>query len=1127
MSLFYSTHSNPIYTTNELKQAVYKSTCGVLPIRRSTSIPELNVHLRGRTLMSSNDMRVAANTPISPNAALVIDVDSTTTASYFPPPPVQSPVELDRLLLQKRRQPLPAILPVTGTTHTATLLHRQPPVKPVIYIPPVKRKRLKILEIDVGAENDEAQIVTDRSALEEQQDAVSTVAKMLNEAKALRADNSKRTTPATPLNLSRTSRKSVKASSTTPTHALYGATKTDDPTLTAVENLISSIKSKELQEAQRQSDNRILEIIDRVLGRKVELKYDDDLTEEQQQKEIPKEALMSGITLSEAPSPVLESGGPDVSRADYAATFEEKFRNEDIDQELADVDEESSVETEAPELSIDIEHDALYKHYLIGITNEELLHIRGNKIPFLVKQEFMKETKSPRETTLKTSTSERGIHHFCIQMMDSSLPFSLQTITQLYHKRARFRHHLPKSNIYYKHGNLPKYSLTNDSKTDDQFEQEHDAPRHSAISHTTQRSIPSIPYNSLPTTSEENELDTWQKRADILFKVPEIEGTSVVQLGENARLWTPAPPKMYFHPSKVKQKLFPKYKTSISIMKIANDDDAKHDDELDETIDTNWSEKDDVDELVMRNERLLSRKYKSLEILPSQITSLMNNLNEPLNQIVDHVHLSRSRSCPDISVLHTETIKFETDYLFTLAETKHQMINMAESLAKATAPIVKPIGTPTQAAMMSDQIDEPITHSSFVDFSVPGISSSSQIDTSSSPVDETSKEVKNNNQEFKYFRKNQRSFLYEQAIAAGRPYITSAKLRSQRQKKKEVKYWKRIDDIVKLATDSGKIPERRYSINETRTIVRKHKKRQSSLDRQKQQFDQIKRTYNYETTRIKSGGKRQLTEFQWTRDIWYQWLDEYIAELDKREQDRQVKEDEQIITDSEPVYQYDVNDDDDDETETKKKRLQVISEPIVNITISIDDEDSEQEKVIIENELKRLNILIEQNLRDVYSLTRRGALYRKLGLFKDALNDLNLALYIEPLFMDAYWQKSLILMIFKHYDDALDCLNHVIKLNKTHSGAYKLRGDIYLVKNDLSLAIANYSQAIKYNPNDHESFYQRAQTYERRNDLLLAMDDYVQVTRLNPDNIEAWSVLVHCLMVTISSDILKLSSHET
>jgi len=67
---------------------------------------------------------------------------------------------------------------------------------------------------------------------------------------------------------------------------------TDDPTRVAVENLIASIKSKQLQETQRQSDRKILDIIHRVLGRTIDLVYDED-EQEKIQQELERQRILS------------------------------------------------------------------------------------------------------------------------------------------------------------------------------------------------------------------------------------------------------------------------------------------------------------------------------------------------------------------------------------------------------------------------------------------------------------------------------------------------------------------------------------------------------------------------------------------------------------------------------------------------------------------------------------------------------------------------------------------------------------------------------------------------------------------------------------------------------------------
>lgn len=159
-----------IMTTSELKSRPVKSSMGVLPVRRSESIPELNlVHLRGRSVMASGDgdedlnsTRVGTNTPVSPKRLLPIPESSLTTVS-------------------EQREPLPAILPMVGTTHTAVLQERQPPIKPTIRIPPVKKRKIDLLVV----EHETLGKGTPRSV----------VSRMIREARLLSQPQTDRTTP--------------------------------------------------------------------------------------------------------------------------------------------------------------------------------------------------------------------------------------------------------------------------------------------------------------------------------------------------------------------------------------------------------------------------------------------------------------------------------------------------------------------------------------------------------------------------------------------------------------------------------------------------------------------------------------------------------------------------------------------------------------------------------------------------------------------------------------------------------------------------------------------------------------------------------------------------------------------
>ena len=604
---------------------------------------------------------------------------------------------------------------------------------------------------------------------------------------------------------------------------------------------------------------------------------------------------------------------------------------------------------------------------------------------------------------------------------------------------------------------------------------------------------PSIPYTGLMTL--ESDLNIWQRRATELVQ-PKVEGNSAISEDPYLiRLWTPAPPKMYLHPRRVKQHLFSQYTSPFTKGPFG----IEENDDEEDTLVTSQSHEPFRLHRGVSAERVapppVVRPYRSLERLPSTI-----DRSEEFQILPTMVRSTGSTS--NVHALTTTdgpTVRFDTNFAFTLEEMKNQARTRREMSTIFASPSPPPPveETTTPLPQASGQASQVLTG------------------------EESSKD-------FQHFPKTNRSEAYHQAVNEGRPFISKARLRAARRARKDVKFWDRIDAIIAIATAPPRHPpiSRRSSFHEALFYERNHPhiqqqrfhERRLSLDRQKHKFDElVKKKHNYRETRVKSAGRPALTEFQWTRELWYQWLDEYIADLDREETIRQDKEMTKISSQTPKSYEdpssLAMQDDDEEEEISEQEEGDNVSkkrsttrgseQPIVNLQL-VDSED----RRLIEGEIHRLTSMIERNQRDVFSLTRRGALLRKLGLFQDALNDLSLAVYIEPSFMDAYWQRALIYMIFDHFDEALDSLNMCIKFNKVHAGAYKLRGDIYLQKNDVALAIANYSSAIRNNPTDHEAYYQRAQAYERRNDILLAMDDYVQVTRLNPKNIEAWSVIL-------------------
>ena len=63
----------------------------------------------------------------------------------------------------------------------------------------------------------------------------------------------------------------------------------------------------------------------------------------------------------------------------------------------------------------------------------------------------------------------------------------------------------------------------------------------------------------------------------------------------------------------------------------------------------------------------------------------------------------------------------------------------------------------------------------------------------------------------------------------------------------------------------------------------------------------------------------------------------------------------------------------------------------------------------------------------------------QLGKLKMAWDDLNQAILLEPMLLDAYWHRHLLYLLRNKSMKALHDLNSILKINKEHVGAYRSR----------------------------------------------------------------------------------------
>ncbi|XP_014340070.1 uncharacterized protein TTC6 [Latimeria chalumnae] len=220
---------------------------------------------------------------------------------------------------------------------------------------------------------------------------------------------------------------------------------------------------------------------------------------------------------------------------------------------------------------------------------------------------------------------------------------------------------------------------------------------------------------------------------------------------------------------------------------------------------------------------------------------------------------------------------------------------------------------------------------------------------------------------------------------------------------------------------------------------------------------------------------------EWVRGIWNAWFDEVFP--DKSDTDKSI---------SSSSSEIEV----DEKEQSNLVQLIDFLNPVVDENVATISE--------LQSEISQLSELIKDPRQPTaFHYCRRGALKIKLGQIKTAKADLNTAICIEPLLLDARWHRHLIYLLQDNDSEALEDLNFITKHKKNHADAYQSKAEIYRRRGDITMALLSYSQAIKYNPQEDETYFRRAQLYESRNDMILAMEDYSQASQINPCRTDA------------------------
>nr|XP_033809328.1 tetratricopeptide repeat protein 6 isoform X2 [Geotrypetes seraphini] len=655
-------------------------------------------------------------------------------------------------------------------------------------------------------------------------------------------------------------------------------------------------------------------------------------------------------------------------------------------------------------------------------------------------------------TWMPKGPQHRTIHHLCMASFSYALPSSFQVASRVLHTLDKYDHTVASG--------LQSLDFQRPDTVAEPRERSrilHQGIRVSELlEHNLKSSIQVLPPHKPESLGE------WQRLAEYYVERPQMQllGEKVpLQTRALKMFWTPAPPKFFVPLSIVKETLFPEY-TSSSTEPITSEVFVTSLLE-DETVENELFYLNDVDIV----ERILSRKYSSMSDLRSLIPDSVSAVKNLKERILSRKYSSMSdlRSLIPDSVSAVKNLKAS---MIKKSISSIELPDHSENVLKLPSDFqtsMTELNILRQKLAESKDLKGP--KSIF-----PGLPTKIQTEKTAVPKLSEQEQTK-------------KTSFAKAARKAGTKFLVSKKKRTT------------------LKTfDSQKLKMMMEELQQPARILK------SSLSWEKlnivsdDPFRFPKKPHHYRCpslplvldfekfTENRGGIPEDFVVREWVRNIWNTWFDEVFPP--SRPPTSKIHEvidkvEDQVISKRQ----------EDMQTADFVKPLDSVSPVLIEGSLSFEN---------LQREVTRLTELIDlEGETSVFNYYRRGTLNRKLGKLKEALLDLNKAICLEPMLLDAYWHRHLIFVLHGQTADALADLNFITNYNTNHADAYKSKAEIYKGYGDYTAAILNYSEAIRCKPADDDIYFRRAEVYEKIEEDLLAMDDYVQCIKLNPRRTDA------------------------
>jgi hypothetical protein len=150
------------------------------------------------------------------------------------------------------------------------------------------------------------------------------------------------------------------------------------------------------------------------------------------------------------------------------------------------------------------------------------------------------------------------------------------------------------------------------------------------------------------------------------------------------------------------------------------------------------------------------------------------------------------------------------------------------------------------------------------------------------------------------------------------------------------------------------------------------------------------------------------------------------------------------------------------------------------------------------------NEAIRINPNYVTALNNLGLVYKSTGQYDKAIFYYSKSISLDSTDVNAFINRGVVLGLTQRFDEAIKDMNKALAMHQKINTVYNNRGNIYAMMQNWELALHDFDSAIALSPNYAAAYKNRGCVYLVTNKLDKAIDDFNKAIEISPNFTEAY-----------------------